>query len=381
MKSAERDSRGFTLVEMLVGMALGLVVLSAAVMLFAKALDATYAVSQSAELQQNARAALDQIARDVSLAGYGVATGGVQLPTGGTGNSIYGCDGTTCYVGGQPPTGVAYPTVAAYQSNPAVVNHLYGIIPGSNLGMAIVNRGIATDLLTMAYVDSTFRLDLYTVTGFGNNGTSMTLTAPYPQPTPPVPALNDAVYGLKAGDLVLLSNSNGSAIGEVSNATATVISFGDNDWLRINQSNATAGNIKTFIQNLPPGAVTLATRLLVITYYIDVPRGPDNVLYTADDGPPRLMRQISGQSPMPIAENITDLQFTYDVFDENTGTAQSGLRDAGLGQVPPLSPNQIRKVNLFVAARSPLQNRGGYQGLQLRTSVSARNLSFRDRYQ
>ena len=49
------------------------------------------------------------------------------------------------------------------------------------------------------------------------------------------------------------------------------------------------------------------TRLLVITYYID------NSLT-----PPRLMRQISGHTPMPVVENVVYLKFSYDLFNDAT---------------------------------------------------------------
>lgn len=390
-----RKLRGFTLVELLVGMSLGVVVLTAAVAMFSKALDATYLVSQRAEMQQNARSAMEMISRDISLAGYGVPTGGVQLPTGGGGNSLYGCDAARCYVGtGNPPTGMSYPTVPASGTSPAVTNHLYGIIPGPAQGIATGAGGTPSDIITLVYADSAFRLDCYNVTAFGNNATSITLALPSPL-TPdcqnPAPQqVNAPVVGLQAGDLVLLTNANGAAVAEVTSVpNATTVNFADNDPLKVNQSNATAGNLKTFQQGLPTGTgatPTKAVRLFVIPYYVDVPPGADSIRYTADDQPPRLMRQVNGLPPVPVAENIADLQFTYDVYNDISGTAQSGLKDGGLSQTPPVSPNQIRKVNVVnLGGRSPLQGAElsgrGFQSISLATAVSARNMSFRDRYQ
>jgi hypothetical protein len=126
-------------------------------------------------------------------------------------------------------------------------------------------------------------------------------------------------------------------------------------------------------------AATKVVRILVITYYLNIPQGPDGVRYTADDFPPQLMRQVNGQKPAPVAQNIADLQFSYDIFDEGSATETSNLPDAGVGVGKDL--NQIRKVNIVgMSARSNVKGKPGYQGLDLSTAVTVRNMSFRDRY-
>ena len=104
-----------------------------------------------------------------------------------------------------------------------------------------------------------------------------------------------------------------------------------------------------------------------MTYYLD-----PGTSTTAS----RLMRQVNAQRPVPVAENIENLQFSYDIFNDVTGVETSNLRNAGG------TPNQIRKVNLSVGARAPLQRLVG-KGLDrvtLATSISPRNVSFSDRY-
>jgi hypothetical protein len=111
-----------------------------------------------------------------------------------------------------------------------------------------------------------------------------------------------------------------------------------------------------------------ATRILVITYYID------NTI-----NPPRLMRQVSGHQPMPVAENVAFLQFSYDLYDSATGSAVTNQADGGASQG--LTPSQITKINiLHMAMASTLHGVTGYQGLDLQTSVSARNLTFQNNY-
>jgi hypothetical protein len=112
----------------------------------------------------------------------------------------------------------------------------------------------------------------------------------------------------------------------------------------------------------------------MITYFIQIVPGPDG-----NDS--RLMRQIGARAPTPIAEHIEDLQLTYDVFDDTTGTLNTGLADAATGAPPIPKPNQIRKINLILTARSPRRNaQGNYDRISFTTSLGPRNLSFHDRY-
>jgi prepilin-type N-terminal cleavage/methylation domain-containing protein len=366
--SGRMKIRGFTLMEMLIAMAVGLVVLGAAVSLFTRALNVSFIVTQRAEMQQNGRAALGMMAHDISLAGAGVPTGGVQLPTGnGSTASRFGCSQTTCYVANN-----LYPA-----------NHLYGAVPNPAAGLAVNAGGPATDVLTVAYVDNTYTLNQYAAT-IAANGSSAVFSIPNPLPNPlPVPwpptPVNDPAVGLKVGDLVLFTNNIGSAVGEVTlvagGGNPVTVTFANADPLNINQSGAANGNMKA----IAAGVKTIAYRLLVITYYIDIPPGTDGVRYTADDGPPRLMRQVNGGNANPVAENTAGLQVSYDIFDDVTGTATANLKDAGMGAGK--SPNQIRKLNLSVMTRSPLRGSTGFQSLNLATSVSARDMSFKDRYQ
>src|SRR5581483_10410849 len=128
---------------------------------------------------------------------------------------------------------------------------------------------------------------------------------------------------------------------------------------------------------MTPAAPTNWTRLMVITYYVMIPPGPDGVVGTADDLPPRLMRQVNAQPPAPIADGVRDMQFTYDIYDDNLFVATANQPNAAG------APNQIRKSTITITFRSPVRGpfRNNFEEVSLSTSVSARNLSFRDRYQ
>ena len=368
--------KGFTLAEMLISIALGLIVMASAAKLFSIAVDGTFLVKQRAEMQQSGRAAVGLLTQDISLAGAGLPTSGVQLPTATGVNPLYGCSAVTCYISGAAPAGVSFPN-----------NHLYGVIPGWGLGMPTSGAGQPTDIITVTYTDNTFALNSYSVAAFPVSGASITMGG-----TPAgVPSLADPAVGIKLGDVLLVQNDRGAAIGEVTGIAGDTISFADLDPLQINQSAAASGNMAAISRNVDPNtgvvtpltatqlAATKVVRILVITYYLDVPPGPDGVRYTADDFPPQLMRQVNAQKPAPVAQNIADLQFSYDIFDEGSATETSNLRDAGISVGKDL--NQIRKVNVVgMSARSNIKGKPGYQGVDLSTAVTVRNMSFRDRY-
>ena len=120
-----------------------------------------------------------------------------------------------------------------------------------------------------------------------------------------------------------------------------------------------------------PAVGVTATRIWAITYYLD---------NTATPGTPTLMRLVNARVPVPVAENVADLRFTYDTYD-STGNLLNATGDGGMGLATPISPSLIRTINLaHLTIRSQLRGKEGYQSMDIQTSVSARNMSFSDRY-
>jgi len=353
----QNSERGFTLLELMVSMAVGLIVMAAMASLFKTGMDSTMLVTQRAETQQNMRAGIDLMVKDISMAGAGLPSGGIQLPTGvgNNGASKFGCDqGGICHV----PTST-YPTG----------NYLYGIIPGYKNGVegnAVIPAAPAplySSSVTSIYVDYNFPLWEYNVAFPGGTGGSITLTA-NPIYVPAPPAIN-ASGGVQVGDLIMLSNSAGNAVGEVTGITATTITFANLDALNINQSGAATNNIKA----IAGGASTTIYRLFAVTYYLTVPAAGQT---------PRLMRQVNGLSPVPVADDIINLQFAFDTYNSATSALDPNQADP-LGNAE--SPNNIQKVNISVMGQSIITNGNKAQNLYLATSVSARNMAFRNRYQ
>ncbi len=74
---------GFSLVEMMVSVALGSIVLAGAVQMYTKSLAATWMVNQRADMQEDFRAASNMMTKDLSLAGAGLGNGAaIALPSG-----------------------------------------------------------------------------------------------------------------------------------------------------------------------------------------------------------------------------------------------------------------------------------------------------------
>src|ERR1035438_805372 len=122
-RSTKRES-GFSLLEMVIATALGTIVLGAAVSIYIQGVNATWTVTQRAEMQQDFRAASNLLKSDLSLAGAGLGQGAsIQLPTSAS-LPVYGCAQTTstCYLNGT--SGVTYPVQGT-------TPFLYGLLPRS----------------------------------------------------------------------------------------------------------------------------------------------------------------------------------------------------------------------------------------------------------
>ncbi len=363
----QNAARGFTLLELMVSMAVGLIAMAAMAMLFKSGMNSTIFVTQRIETQDNLRAAMDLMVKDISLAGAGMPTG-IQLPygVGNNGVSKYGCDQTgTCHV----PNGL-YPS----NTNP---NYMYGINPGyqdgveNNAAIAAAPAPAFSDSITVVYYDSNalYPLSSYAVSFVaGSNGTQITLTNPGTLPS----IISNGF--LNVGDLIMITGGANTAVGEITTLSATsasvgangTITFANNDPLNINQSGAASGNLKALAN---AGGTYNATRLYAISYYLSVP--------TAVGQTPRLMRQVNGLTPSPVADDIVNLQFAYDNFNSTTDLLDSNQPNPlGAGE----SPNNIQKVNIFIMGESILNNQKNSQNLYLATDVSASNMAYRNPY-
>ncbi len=362
-----KSERGFTIVELMVSIAVMLIIMGAAVSVYQKAVEVSTVTNTQSDMQTELRGALNQLTRDLNQAGTGIPVGGIPIPSAASGGTDpkFACDASTCYIS----TG-----------NTFTQGVLYKVTPANAVGANILQ---ASDAIIITYLDSILsplanptactpncNWSSSTTTTLASNGSTVTMPAGLS------PAMNDSANGLNVGDVLMLQNSIGSAVGVVTTYSAgtRIISFASGDPLNINQPTATTGNIAALKAGGVYPAVTVS-RVMMITYFIR----PIVTAGVVTDS--QLMRQIGARTPTVVADHIEDLQFTYDVFDTNTSTLTAALPDAATGTPAVAKPNQIRKINVSMTVRSPRPNaQGKYDHFTLSTSIGPRNLSFQDRY-
>ena len=243
MRSTEHNARGFSLMELTGGHGSGHHRSGRHRAVVQSGMDATILVTQSSEMQQGVRSTLNLVAKDVSMAGSGLPSGGIVSALWRWGGALVlrrGCRQRP----GWPTTHI--PLVSRF----AVTNYMFGIIPGPGNGMELGGpaldhghrRRVGRDHRHLR--DYAFPLNQYTA------------TIPPAQPEwrqsevcaacGALPAGFPAIQsptGIQVGDLILCSNTTGNAVGEVTGiapgaAGSTNITFANGDPLKINQSGA-----------------------------------------------------------------------------------------------------------------------------------------------
>ncbi len=364
----KKSQQGFSLLEALVAMAVGLVVVGAGFMLFQQATNASKTTLSKTEMEQNGRAALNFMMQDVSVAATDYQQAGVGVPQTGSTMAVFGC------------TGCATSTFLNNQATP--------IMPYDKNSMSS-----SSDTITVLYVDSTWPPTAQTVVTnttttppsatISSNGNQMTITtASFADANGVMRNYQDTLYGSKVGDVMLIWNPNGYALASVTAVgSGGVLTLGA-DALHLNQTTATAANVAALKggASLYP-ASTAASRVKIVTYFVTNTAGPDGVMNTADDIPV-LMRQVNGDATATeVADYVQNLQLTYDLYNPVSGVWQFAATGIG-GAAPTVSdPTQIRKINIALQMRSQNKNSSGvYDYVWASSSVSPRDLSFSDRY-
>jgi len=340
LRGVQVHEQGFSMMELLIGVSLTLVILATTVGALTDGIRTSDTARLVSQMQHNGRTGLNLMTRDLIQAGQRIPTGGIPIPSGAGIAAIRrpGISNLTF-----PAGSIVLPAISA----------------GQALGPAI--QGRLTDIITILYADSTLALDATPLAAIANDGSSMKVAAGT--------VIDDPSNALAPGDLIMFSNALGNAIQEITSVEGSTrsVSFATADTMRFNQRTAPAGTIIQ-IQN-GPGTYppTTATRIWMVTYYIDATNAAS----------PRLTRIVNNGQPRPISLDIEDLQITYDLVDGFTNPA---------GADQPVAPNsaaQIRKATVVLLARSHAEQRatGRFHYQTLRTQISFRSLSFVDRYQ
>lgn len=338
MRNVPRDTEsGFTLGETMIAAVLTLIVISGAIETLTRTSTLTGTARVISETNHGLQAAMSLVVRDTMQTGQGIPLGGIPIPTDGGASALV-----------RPSPG------DAQHFDPGT---LPAIVPGNGLGPTL--QGVATDIVTMIYADETLPLGSNFLDAIAADGTSMTVNAATPV---------TGTGGIQAGDLILFTNSHGSALQMVTaTPTSQVVEFADGDAMGLNQRGANSGTVLKLADSPGVYPPTTATRVLMISYYIDV---------TTDPSLPRLVRRVNMGSNLVIAMGVENVQATYDLVDGATNPTNVDTPPAGN------SPNQIRKANLYLAARSEDVDPQTLQFFRnsIATQVDLRSLSFINRY-
>jgi len=389
----QRNSAGFTLLELMIAMAVTLILLAAAVSAFKDASSSNQVVTQAADMTENLRAGINLIEQDLQQAGTGIPVGGINIPYTSNGSTTNPCSTTAA---------ILRPKLSGTTTFPPCNSTLPAVEPGNTLGPGITapdattgtaaNPTSLTDEITMLYSDNTLGLDAKPINqpatatppNPGCPSGSLKLTGTTLTVTFDASCVNLAAAGItiQPGDLVMFTNTLGNTIMTVTGVAGQVLTFGSGDAFGLNGRTETSGTI----QQLETGGAscgggaacfppTLATRIWMITYYLDNVTSPPFV---------RLIRQVNmpvgtTYPPTPVGETMENLQFTYNFVDGVTNPSNQPTVPTGN------SESQIRSVNVYLGARSSYKVMKGNQSLFVRnnfmTQVSLRSLAYVNRYQ
>jgi prepilin-type N-terminal cleavage/methylation domain-containing protein len=351
---------GFTLTELMMAMALSLILFALAFSVAQQLFNTVDAVGSMSDVNQNLRAAVNMVSRDLAQAGQNIPVGGIPLPYGGTATAI-----------NRPgPGGLTFTTSGSSLYLPVMTpGYQLGRVQGSG------TNEIQTDTVTIIGVNQ--------FSGF--NQTPLTANPTFSAGSATITVSTTAAGYVVPGNLVMLTDSNASCLLAVSsvNTSTGVITFthGDNtnDTLGVNQfptlsgtgaitSGPTSGTILqletattqngTTTYSWP--AVLTAYPITMTTYYLD----------TSNSG--RLMKQIILATAQPVALGINVMTITYTCSGTTTPVTTRN----------PSSPNTIQKVAVTMIGETDHQNHasGQWYTKSITNAVAAQNLDFTNKF-
>jgi type II secretory pathway pseudopilin PulG len=376
-----KKKSGFTLVELIIGMAVTMVALAAAVMMFRDSIRANTNVTQASDMSDNIRAGLNLIVQDLIQTGTGIPTGGISIP-----NTV---NAAGCNIGrpvNRPPAVLNLTFQGPNSLNAGCNVILPAIEPGNSLGPTVTSpdgtSSPKTDIITILYADNTLALDQKPINGASCPAGAIAANGSTIKFDSTCVTIGAAGIPVNPGDLLMLYNGNNpnGILQTVSLVSGQTLTFNAGDAFNLNGRTAseTSGTILT-LQNRTAGVpngtypATSCTRVWMITYFLDA---------TADPKHPMLMRAVNFNTPQPVAETLENLQFAYNFAD---GTTPAPVNQFAVPTVPAPSgdnENQIRSVNVYMGARSTTTAAitGKYVRTNLATQVALRSMAYFNTY-
>lgn len=255
-----RRAAGFTLIELMIGLVLGLVVISAVLSVWLGSRRSYRTDEALARLQESTRLAYEFIARGVRAAGY------------------YGC-----YDGSELINTLNDPT--AYFAN-------FGLAVSGHEGV----DGDWNPALPQTFdnIDVRQGSDLLTLRGvFGN---STTLDRVMPSVSADLKSVPTGEALFQPGDIVVISDCVAASVFQINNYTVANGNIVHNTGNSVSPGNAT----KNLGHRYPPGSRIM--QIDALSFYV-----------RDDEEPPALHRKQGGDPSVELVEGIEDMQLRYGV--------------------------------------------------------------------
>jgi prepilin-type N-terminal cleavage/methylation domain-containing protein len=389
-----KQDKGFSLIELMVALAILLAVTAVATQAILQAQHVSEAIALEANLQENLRAGMHFLVRDLTQAGEGIPPAGITVPNSAAGVSAVNRPGT--------------PAATIFESQalpPVTYTSLPPVIPGSQLGSVVTTQnaltkatltgGFNTDIITVLYADNTL-----VSSALGPGGVPNPALNAYPvaQAAPASPVCSGSITAsgltvtlfpscftlpggptpLAVGNLVMFQNINGTALEYVTSVAGQTVNFAAGDPGALNQTGKPNGTVTNLSVAATP---TTITRVWMVTYYIDAVTNPAK---------PQLVRQVNypgypaaapANPAQPVAEVIENMNFSYDIVNSQdaVGTYPNGPGDAPT-PIAPDTPFAFRAVNVYLGGRSEYPWTGTttpeFLRNSLSTQISIRSMSF-----
>jgi len=378
-------SKGYTLVELMVAVVLSLLFLGLTFTLTGQLNNTGDLAGTMADVNENLRAGVNMVARDMSNSGAEIPFGGIPIPNGGTATAI-----------NRPGPGVNN-LVGTF---PASYTTLPVITPGDGLGPTQGSGGtqFSTDIVNIITVNPLSQLDQKALKSVSYTNAAGTITVDpttcgWGSPAAACPAGFLAANAVVTpGQLIMLVQGNSSCLltATAVNTTTGVVTFtkGDAaDTLGLNQfAGPTGGTLAQLLSGSPPATVTYAYHLSMVTYFLDTstPRRLMRLVGTGCTNPPvATCPAASTGGPQAVALGINVLQFAYSTSPLSNPDPTDKVPAVGPCTPSPCpGPAQIRKVNLWMIAEADHRNRGTgqYYSKSIATSVTIQNLAYFNKY-
>ena len=393
-----KREHGFSLIEVMVATTIVLVIMAATLGTLTSALQATQAITLMADTQENLRAGMNYMVRDILQTGEGIPQGGITIPNTAGASAV-----------NRPGPGTPAVSFGTFNNTWTA---LPAITSGFQLGPITTTSGVGTDMVTILYADTTLQdvnghwLNEFPIQlpNTGTPGCAAANATPEPQGNitqagttttvtfdPSCVVINTGTTGINPGDLILLQNNNAIGDGSITgtdtatadssghmallavsavNPAGDTLTFSANDPFNVNASGAATGTVNQLKNAQGNFNVTTATRIWMVTYFID----------NTNPQRPLLMRQVNLNQPQAVGEVIENMQIFYDILNAGSSpvtvtAAQEAPTDA---QLP-----EIRDAYIILYARSEktFNNTNQYIRNNLETVVSIRGLDFYNEFQ